>query len=372
MRIGIVSEPLSERDPVVSGVERDLVARGYDVRVLTGRVPHDPGHDAPALRRACASLTHTATSTVSTLRQLSNVDVLYVCRPPATAYLAAAVLRLMRGIPSVVHLQDPTPETPLTRRSRTIYRMAASIAVTDPSTRDHLVAQGVDPAKVRLVYNWIDEELFRPVEADQAARETLGRKDRCIIMYAGEIDPFQNVAPAIRAAASVEHLRQVDLVFVGTGAEERRAQALTAELGANNVRFVGQREPAEMATLYASADYSFISQRDLPAFRGTIPPKLQAALSCGSPVVAAVSGHCADIVERSGAGFACPPEDWPALADRFLQAAAVPAQDRVAMAARAHESYQSRMSRKAGVDQLEAMLRAAAAGPRFGALTLSR
>jgi glycosyltransferase involved in cell wall biosynthesis len=131
-------------------------------------------------------------------------------------------------------------------------------------------------------------------------------------------------------------------------------------LGAGNVRFLGRRDPSEMAALYAASEYQLVSLLDVPIFRGTIPSKLQAALSCGSPVVVSAPGDSARIVESSGAGLASPPEDWRALADRFLQAASLSADDRAAMARHARETYEAQMSKQAGVDQLEDMLVTAA------------
>jgi glycosyltransferase involved in cell wall biosynthesis len=120
-----------------------------------------------------------------------------------------------------------------------------------------------------------------------------------------------------------------------------------------------------MAALYGAADYQLVSLRDLPIFHGTIPSKLQAALSCGSPVVVSAAGDCARLVERNRVGLSCPPEDWRALAARFREAAALSPIDRADMARRARESYESQMSRQAGVDQLEDMLVEAARRRRY-------
>jgi glycosyltransferase involved in cell wall biosynthesis len=243
---------------------------------------------------------------------------------------------------------------------RRMYREAASIAVIAPSMRDLIVARGADPAKVRVVLNWTDESLFHPVGVSESARREIGHRDRCTVMYAGNIGPFQDIAGAVRAAAAVERSGRVDLVLVGSGLEEGATRALAAQLGAENIRFLGRRDPSAMAALYGAADYQLISLRDLPIFRGAIPSKLQAALSCGSPVVVSAPGDSAQIVERNRVGLACPPEDWPALAHSFLQAAALPADDRAEMGQRARESYLAQMSRRAGVDALENMLTSAA------------
>lgn len=404
MKIGIVSQWFDPEPVHIPGSLADeLAGRGHDVRVLTGfpnypqgtvypgyrqrwsdtstkdgvavrRVPLYASHDASAVRRAANYLSFAATSTAAAVRSLGGVDVVYAYLTPATVFAAPALLRLLRGTPVVVHVQDLWPESVtassigpggatgrivdrvLAAAMRCVYRMASSIAVIAPSMRDVLIQRGADPARVRVVLNWADEKLFRPIDASDAARRQIGYRDRCTVMYAGAMGPFQNLADTIRAAAAVESTGQIDLVLVGSGIAEASARALAAETGAGNVRFLGRRPPSEMAELYAAADYQLVTLRDLPIFRATIPSKLQAALCCGSPVVVSVPGDAGALVADAGAGFACPPEDWRALADRFLQAARLTPADRAAMAGRARDCYRSRMSQRAGIDTLEDML----------------
>jgi glycosyltransferase involved in cell wall biosynthesis len=407
VKVGIVSQWYPPEPAYIpANLAEELTARGHQVRVLTGfpnypegklypgyrqrwrsrssvdgvvirRVPLYPSHDSSPTRRAANYLSFAATSSVAAIRFLAGADVIYVYLTPATVFAASALLRVLRGTPSLIHVQDVWPESVtassmapsgvagrLTDRAlhaamRLVYRMSSSIAVIAPSMRDLVVERGADPAKVGVVLNWADEALFHPVGATESAREQMGHRGRCTVMYAGAMGPFQNVEASIRAAAAVEDSGRVDLVLVGSGIEEDSARALTARLGAGNVRFLGRRPPSDMAALYAVADFQLVTLRDLPVFRATIPSKLQAALSCGSPVVVSVPGDCAALVERGGVGFACPPDNWRALADRLLEAAALSPEDRAGMARRARQSYLRQMSMRAGVDQLEAMLRAA-------------
>jgi glycosyltransferase involved in cell wall biosynthesis len=400
VRIGIVSqwyppEPVS----IPADLADELSRRGHTVRVLTGfpnypggelyegyeqrwrtverhdgvtvrRVPLYASHDASGLRRAANYLSFAATSSVAASRFLGGADVVYVYLTPATVFAAPALLRLLRGVPSVVHVQDVWPDSvtasplaprglagravnrTLTAAVRQVYRLASGIVVIAPSMRDLLVARGADPEKIRVVLNWTNEALFRPV----TARAEIGRRARCTFMYAGAMGPFQNVGDSVCAAAAVADV--ADLVLVGSGIEEDAARAIAADLKADNVRFLGRRPADEMAALYAAADFQLVTLRDLPMFRGTIPSKLQAALACGSPVLVSVPGDCAELVERTGVGLACPPEDWRALADRMRQAAKLPAVERAEMGRRALETYRGQMSLRAGVDQIEEMLRA--------------
>jgi glycosyltransferase involved in cell wall biosynthesis len=410
VKIGILSYFFPPEPAFIPGsLAEELAARGHEVRVLTGfpdypggrtypgwrqrwkhqttserltvrRVPRYPSQDASAARTVASYLSFAGSAALAAPRYLAGIDALYVYHPPATTFAAAGLLRLLRRIPTVLHVQDLWPDsvissarTPrgaagrllsggLATTVRRIHQAACGIAVIAPSMRDLVVAHGADPAKIRVVLNWTDERIFRPATASPAAREAIGYRGRCTIMHAGNMGPFQRIETAVRAAAGVQG--QLDLVLVGSGVEEQRARHLAAELGATNVRFLGQRPPDEMADLYAAAEYQLVMLRDLPALRGTVPSKLQAALSCGSPVVASAGGDTADLVERARAGLSCPPEDWQALADRFALAAVIPAEARAEMAYRARESYLQRMSMRAGVDQIEQMLAEAVASRR--------
>ena len=402
MKIGIVSQWYAPEPAYIpENLARELVARGHRVRVLTGfptyptgrvypgyrqrwtdttvrdgvtvrRVPLYPSHDHSGARRAANYLSFAATSAAAALPYLGHADVVYVYLTPATVFAAPALVRLLRGTPVVLHLQDVWPESVtsstmvpgglagrliggvLHAAMRRTYRLASSIAVIAPAMRDLVVARGADPARVRVVLNWADEAFFRPVAATPLARDRIGRRDRCTVMYAGAMGPFQNVEDSIRAAAAVRD--DVDLVLVGSGINEDAARRLTARLGADNVRFLGRLPISDMATLYAAADYQLITLRDLAILQGTIPSKLPAALSCGVPVIVAAPGDSAAMVEGSDAGLVCPPEDWPALAGLFRRAAAVSAVERAGMGRRALACYRDRMSRRAGIDQLESML----------------
>jgi glycosyltransferase involved in cell wall biosynthesis len=417
MKIGIVSQWYDPEPVVIPGnLAEDLVARGHDVRVLTGfpnypegkiypgfhqrwkdqsrqkgvtlrRVPLYASHDSSGARRAANYLSFAATSSLAGWQFLAEVDVVYVYLTPATVFAAPALLRRLRGIPVVIHVQDIWPESvtassmapsgdagraadrTLHAMMRRIYRTSAGIATIAPTMRDMVVDRGADPDRTRVILNWADETLFHPVGPTDDARRDIGHRGRCTIMYAGTMGPFQNIEASVRAAASLSGQGAMDLVLAGSGIAEHAARDLARDLGADNIRFLGRRPAADMAALYGAADYQLVSLRDLPIFRGTIPSKLQAALACGSPVVVSVPGDCAALVENNGVGLACPPDDWQALADRFHEASKLPAEEHAQMARRARMVYQTRMSRQAGVDQLEDMLIDAAArtsnGRRF-------
>ncbi|MFC0509181.1 glycosyltransferase family 4 protein [Micromonospora costi] len=410
MRIGLITQWYPPEGAIIPGrLAEELAVRGHEVRVLTTfpsypfgrvypgwrqrwghretdgpvavrRVPSYPSHDTSAMRRALSHLSFGATSVVAGVRWLSGVDVTYVYHPPPTSVAAAALLRVARRTPIVLHVQDLWPESvmesgmaPTGRRAnalertlggmmRRTYRLADTIVAISPTMAERVVARGADPAKVRVVWNWTDDTLFRPVPATDEARAALGHRGRCTVMFAGNLGLLQGLETAIRAAAAVRD--RIDLVLVGSGAGEEAARRLVVELGADNVRFIGRRPTEEMAELYAAAQWQLICLRDVPALRAAVPSKLQAALACGAPVIASAGGDTAELVRSTGVGLTCPPEDWRSLAERFADAAATPATAHAEMGRRARQVYRERMSVRVGVDQFEDILTKAA--PRRG------
>ncbi|WBB71723.1 glycosyltransferase family 4 protein [Micromonospora sp. WMMD1128] len=401
MRVGLVTQWYPPEPAFIpAGLAAALAARGHQVRTLTAfpnypggriypgyrqrwrsvetvdevtvrRVPVYPSHDSSAVGRVANYLSYAATSSVAGWRFLAGLDVLYVYHPPPTAVAAALLPRLLRRVPVLLHAQDIWPESvtgstmaPAGRAGRLldrglhaamtrVYRSVDGIVALSDSMAELLVERGADPSAVRVVLNWTEEELFRPVPVTPAARAEVGYRGRPVVMFAGNLGAFQRIETAIRAAAAVP---DIDLVLVGSGIEEDAARRLVAELDAANIRFLGRRPPQEMAELYAAADWQLICLRNLPALRGTVPSKLQAALACGRPVLASAPGDAARLVESAGVGFSCPPEDVVALASRFAQAAALPAGEWARMGARASRVYQDRMSLRVGVDQIEDMM----------------
>ncbi|MEO3779314.1 glycosyltransferase family 4 protein [Micromonospora sp. B11E3] len=413
MKVGILSYHFPPEPAFIPGsLAEELAARGHEVRVLTGfpdypgghvypgwrqrwrhetrsdrltvrRVPRWTGGDASVRARMATWLSFAGSAGLIGRGHLTGVDALYVHQLPPTTFAALGLLRLLGRVPTLLHVQDVRPElvgpTAMTgpwaarvaAATRRLYRSADLVAVTAPGMRDLVVADGADPARVRLVLNWTDERIFHPAEPTREARRLIrGDGDgRCVVMHAGTMGARQGLETAVRAAAPLRGT--IDLVLVGSGGDEPTVRGLATELGAGNVRFVARRSALEMADLYAAADYQLVMLRDLPELRGTVPGKLQAALSCASPVVASASGDTVELVERFRAGLSCPPEDWAILADRFWLAATIPPPARLEMGRRGREAYLRDMSLHGGVDRVERLLYEIAA-PRRGTERNSR
>jgi glycosyltransferase involved in cell wall biosynthesis len=221
-----------------------------------------------------------------------------------------------------------------------------------------LVERGVPADKIEVVYNWTEEGVFHPLPHDANLERELGLAGRFNVIYAGNFGAFQGLETVIRAAVRLRNSPEIQIVLAGTGQREGELKDLARSLSADNVRFVSHRPFTDMPKINAAADVLLVHLRDLPFFGTTIPGKTQVSLASGRPVLMAVRGDAAAIIERANAGMVVPPEDEAALADAILLFHRMPAEEREAMGRRGREFYLRSMSLDVGGAKLEEIFRA--------------
>lgn len=402
MKIGMISqwyEPETGSAAHPTAIARALQARGHQVRVLTGfpsypqgkvhdgyrmrlrthevrdgiellRVPDVPSHDQNALRRAL-TLTSFAVSATAQVRWLRGADVVLTYLSPATVGLAAWTLERLHGVPYVLYVQDlwpetitasgflpgerlnATAETVISAGLRRLYGRAAGTAALSPTMASTLGGRGtvIEPVSIP---NWVDEEVFVPAGPGCASELPA---DRTWIMYAGGMGDVQALDHSVRAVARLSARPDIGLAFVGDGVARGRLERLSAELDiTDRVLFLGSRPMSTMPGLMAGAAAQLVSLKDLPLFRGTIPSKVQASMACGSPVVCAVAGDAARVVETAGCGVVVAPEDDAALADGFVAIADMAPEARRGMGEAGRRAYVEDYSAAAGTERLEGLL----------------
>lgn len=414
-RVGFVTQwydPERGAAAVPGTISRSLRARGHDVDVITGfpnypsgaihsgyrlapyaremrdgitvhRAPLFPSHDARPLRRAANYLSFAASASALAPACLGKADVVLVHSSPATAAIPALVLGAIRRKPYVLHIQDLWPQTvtssgllgghgsrrverPLQGFCDLTYRRAKSIAVTSPGMAELVASRGVDEEKIFFVPNWTDESAFRPEQRSAALAAELGLTRDFTVMYAGNFGEFQALDVVVEAANMLRSDVGIGFALVGGGVEEPRLRSLVEKYRLDNVAFVPPQPFERMAAVLALGDVQVVSLLDLPLFRTTTPSKLQGVLAAGRPVIGAVTGDAAEVVQRSGAGPVVRPGSASELANAITEAkTSQPAElRRRGQAGRAH--YLAHFSERVAADRLSELLERAAQHGRNG------
>jgi glycosyltransferase involved in cell wall biosynthesis len=238
------------------------------------------------------------------------------------------VLSRLWRVPFTYEVQDMWPETlqatgmvrsqrvldAVARYCRWTYDQASGVRVISEGFRKNLIDKGVSPAKVRYIPNWVDVEFYRRVPRDERLTHELGMSGRFNVVYAGTIGPAQGLGVVLDAAAELGDLPEVQFVLAGEGLDQARLAREAKRRRLTNVKFLGRRPNAEMPGLYALSDALFVHLNDDPLFRITVPHKTLTYLASGRPLLAAVEGDVAALVQRAEAGVTCRPSDLRGLA----------------------------------------------------------
>ena len=370
---------------------RELVRQGFDVEVLTGfpnypggkvypgykidllqreivdgvhitRVPLYPNHDQSAIKRVLNYASFAASALFYGLFMAKRADVIYAYQPPLTVGLSAAFMRMFRGIPVVLDIQDMWPDTlratgmvtnPTTLNRvaavcNWVYRHVDRVVVLSPGFKRLLVERGVPSAKLEMIYNWADEKsLATPTGQLPLA---FPAPDRFRIVFAGNMGKAQALDAVLDAAAVLQtRASKVCFVMIGGGVEVDRLMLRTAELKLNNIVFLPAVPMAEVGTLLHAADALLVHLRKDPLFEITIPSKTQAYMAVGKPLLMAVDGDAADLVLQSGGGLVAESENSESLVAAVETLQKLSLFDQQAMGARAQSYYQDHLALSVGV-----------------------
>jgi len=245
---------------------------------------------------------------------LRKPDVVLVVSPPFPALLAAVVNGRLRGVPWVYWMHDLLPDgavstglvdeaSPAIRASRwlerTAYRTCDSIAVLSQAFADNVLAKGVPPEKVELIY----DPATRPFPDLSSNGCGAAEGDEIRILSMGNIGLTQGLAPLVAAFERSPEIasRNVKLVITGNGVA---AGDVAAEIRSDRVEYLGLVSDERLEQELSSATLAFVSQSYTGA-EFNLPSKLMNFMAYGLPVVAAVNpkGETARLVGDAEAGW---------------------------------------------------------------------
>ena len=198
----------------------------------------------------------------------------------------------------------------------------AVLAVSAP-LRDHVLDLGIDPAKVHVIPNGVNTDLFHPAPPDAALRARLGLGEGPVLGFVGGLRPWHGIEtlPEILARVSAAH-PGARLVIAGDGPlREGLARGLTERGLRAQVVFTGTLPHDEVPAVIRQFDVALAPYPALEHAFYFSPLKLFEYMACGVPVVAADCGQIADVIRDGESGLLHPPGDLNALAaacDRLL------------------------------------------------------
>jgi teichuronic acid biosynthesis glycosyltransferase TuaC len=173
-------------------------------------------------------------------------------------------------------------------------RDAGALVAVSAALKDALVELGAPAAKVTVLRNGVETDLFRPPADREAARAALGLKGRTLISVGGLIERKGHH----RTIEAMRQLGDFELIIAGEGPERERLAGLIGAFGlGDRVRLLGPRPHRELPALYGAADASVLASS-----REGWANVLLESMACGTPVVAANIWGNPEVVRAPAAG----------------------------------------------------------------------
>lgn len=335
-----------------------LVARGHDVTVITSP-PHYPAwkvapshrgrwfhtevvagakvHRTPTyvpapdkangLRRIAMESSFTVNSAVWWSRYLLArrlPDVIIAVCPPTQTIFWPWVMKALRGVPVLFHVQDLQLDAAaqldmlgsrrllslLTSVERWALQSATHVSTISTKMRERIISKGIDGSRVSILPNWSSISPEHDPDRIREARRRLGaRDDQLLAVYSGNLGRKQGLDVLIDAVALLRNRSDIHVVIVGEGAEEGRLRAKAQSLGLPDTLFRPLVPEAELPAVLAAADVHLVIQR-AEAADLVMPSKLTNILAAGRPAIATahtgtelgqvISGHEVGILAEPG------------------------------------------------------------------------
>jgi colanic acid biosynthesis glycosyl transferase WcaI len=257
---------------------------------------------------------------------LHKPDVIIATSPQLLCALSGWWLAWCKRVPFVFEVRDLWPESlaavgagsegsllhrTLGAIAGFLYRRADRIVVVAPAFKDHLIRYwNVPAAKISIVENGVEIDLFRLAPAAMEVRKQLKLEDRFLICYIGTMGNAHGLETLIAAAEELQTaLPSAMFLLIGEGAEKERIVDLAAARGLTNIHFLGQQPRERIPAYVSAADLCLVMLKKTELFKTVIPTKLLEYMACERPVIVAVDGQARQIVEEAAAGVFVEPEN---------------------------------------------------------------
>jgi len=377
MKLLVVSQYFWPETFIISDIVRKLAEQGHEVVVATGKPNYPdgqlfPGYHAGGIMRETfmgkvevlrvpirprgrgepfslflnyLSFVFFGLLCFSWLLRTRSFDAIFVfASSPITQAIPAIWLKWLKKCHLVVWVQDLWPESLaatgfITNNAllkivgslvRWIYAHSDTILIQSQAFEES-ISQYTDLEKLVYFPNSVNLGIHNnsldhlPDDLSQLMATKF-----CLV-FAGNLGKVQSIETLVQAALLLRDKTEIFLILVGSGSMLAWTRHQKSLLKLNNLVLPGRFTSEFMPELFHKASALLVTLRRGGVLKYTIPSKVQAYLAAGRPIVAGLEGEGAKLIEESGAGLVCEPENAEALADCIRRLYALKLEDRLAM-----------------------------------------
>lgn len=265
-------------------------------------------------------------------------DVVFATSTPLTIALPAVLASRRLSVPMVFEVRDMWPDVPIALGvlrnpvmivaarivERLAYRSATRLVALAPGMRDDIALRGIDPAKIAVIPNGCDLDVFGV--ADRASDPRIANAwlgSRPLLVYAGAIGAANGVDYLVHVAAHLGRIApEVCCVVIGAGAKRAEVRELASKVGVlgKNFFLIDSMPKREVAAWLRAADLHAALMRGPRSYtKNAVNNKFFDALACERPIMNNFEGWQAAIAEDNDVGFTVDPVDHASAAHRIVR-----------------------------------------------------
>lgn len=397
MRILIVSQYFWPETFRINDLVKELVERGHNVSVLTGkpnypqgkiykgygffshnrdeyfgakiyRVPLIPRGKGTGMQLVFNYLSYvvSASTFVAFNRKKFDVSLTFAISPITQMY-PALLHKKLYGSRAYLWVQDLWPESVaaagkmdsssilkgLTKMVRSIYKKSDGVLVQSEAFIPSVLQKGVLPDKVHYIPNWAEDIFTKTVEKNSNKYWEIIPKG-FVVMFAGNMGEAQDFDSIVNAAERTRNIHDIKWVIVGDGRKREWVETEIKKRNLSDTFFLLGRYPLEeMPYFFSLADIMLLTLKDEHIFSLTIPSKVQSYLAFGKPIASMINGIGNKVINDANCGYTANAGDEVTLAENIIKAYNAPEETLVELGLNGRAYYMKEFDKGAIIDKLE-------------------
>lgn len=286
---------------------------------------------------------------------------------PATLALPGVWYAKKKKIPCIYYVQDLWPDSvesvtgvhnPIIIQSigkvmNYIYKNCDYILATSKSYLEAIEKRNVEKEKLKYWPQYA-ETFYQPIKIDNNKGKLF------VVTFTGNIGYGQGLEILPEVAGYIDQMKTEKKIMFQIIGDGRYLESLKKEIQQHKVEayfdFVGRKSPEAIPSILAESDAALLCLAKKSLFSMTIPAKLQSYMACGKPIVAAVSGESARVIDEAKAGLCSEAGDAEALAKNISMLSGKAQCELDLMGKNAKLYSDSRFNKQALMDEIDTYL----------------
>ncbi|MGI9581170.1 glycosyltransferase family 4 protein [Chryseobacterium sp. RRHN12] len=249
--------------------------------------------------------------------RIKNVDVIISPSPPLTIAVVSIALAKLKKAKFIYNVQEIYPDffvnqgkmksqfvlNILKKLEKFVYKHSDSLVTIDQNFKNTLIPRVENPDKIEIIANFVDTELYHPIEHPVVDAQLFPVSDNLKVMYAGNIGFAQDWIPLIEIAKKTKAM-PVSYFVIGDGACRSwlKAQIETHKLDNISLIDYQARETIPHMINYADLHFIFMNKK---LEKDGLPSKVYTIMACKKPllVISNKNTPLYDLLENTDAAF---------------------------------------------------------------------